>query len=139
MLYAGLDYTRSPPVDYESGIICTQMVYFSEINAVEIEMNGRTNLPEAFDLFRQTLSPHFLIRGSEQIYMMIGQTFMLNCPSIALKCGIGCTLLNSQSYSRLSCGLRSGVLKLKLSGSVEAPMVVRSTGYRLQANGDVNS
>ena len=28
--------------------------FLSEINAVEMGLNGRTNLPEAFDVFRQT-------------------------------------------------------------------------------------
>ena len=146
VLYAGLDYTRSPPMlIMKAELFDSDGVFLSEINAVEIEMNGRTNLPEAFDLFRQTfittlsdtwqranlykvddradIHVELPVNSLEMWYRL--RTLLADLPIV-------------QSITVLRLTSRSGVLKLKLSGSVEAlQMAVRSTGYRLQANGDV--
>ena len=146
VLYAGLDYTRSPPMlIIKAELFDADGVFLSEINAVEIEMNGRTNLPEAFDLFRQTfittlsdtwqranlykvddradIHVELPVNSLEMWYRL--RTLLADLPIV-------------QSITVLRLTSRSGVLKLKLSGSVEAlQMAVRSTGYRLQANGDV--
>ena len=146
VLYAGLDYTRSPPMlIMKAELFDADGVLLSEINAVEIEMNGRTNLPEAFDLFRQTfittlsdtwqranlykvddradIHVELPVNSLEMWYRL--RTLLADLPIV-------------QSITVLRLTSRSGVLKLKLSGSVEAlQMAVRSTGYRLQANGDV--
>lgn len=146
VLYAGLDYTRSPPMlIMKAELFDADGVFLSEINAVEIEMNGRTNLPEAFDLFRQT----FITTLSDtwqraNLYKVDDRADIhVELPVNSLEMWYRLrTLLAElpivQSITVLRLTSRSGVLKLKLSGSVEAlQMAVRSTGYRLQANGDV--
>jgi len=146
VLYAGLDYTRSPPtLVMKADLFDADGAFLSEINAVEMDMNGRTNLPEEFELFRQT----FITALSDtwqraNLYKLEDRADIhVELPVSSLDMWYRLrTLLADlpivQSITVLRLTSTSGVLKLKLSGSVEAlEMAVRSTGYRLESDGKV--
>lgn len=146
VIYAGLDYTRSPPMlVMKADLFDADGAFLSEINAVEMELNGRTNLPEAFDVFRQTFITTLSDTWQrENLYKVEDRADIhVELPVNNLEIWYRLrTLLAElpivQSITVLRLTSTSGVLKLKLSGSVEAlQMAVRSTGYRLEASGDV--
>ena len=146
VLYAGLDYTQSPPaLVMKADLFDADGVFLSEINAVQTEMNGRTNLSEEFDLFRQTfISTLSDTWQQENLYKVADRADIhveLPVNNLAIwyrlrKLLADLPIVHSITVLRLTS--TSGVLKLKLSGSVEAlQMAVRSTGYRLEPDGDV--
>ena len=95
--------------------------------------------------FARHSSPHCLIPRQRKSLQGCQDRadFHVELPVNNLEICIGfCTLLAElpivQSITVLRLTSTSGVLKLKPSGSVEAlQMAVRSTGYRLEASGDV--
>ena len=110
-----------------------------------MELNGRTNLPEAFDVFRQTFIATLSDTWQrENLYKVENRADIhVQLPVNNLEIWYRLRTLLAElpivhSITVLRLTSTSGVLKLKLSGSVEAlQMAVRSTGYRLEASGDV--
>lgn len=146
VLYAGLDYTQTPAkLVMRADLFDADGAFLSEINAVEMDMNGRTNLPEAFDLFRQSfitiLTETWQRENRYKIEDLADIHVELPVNSLDMWYRLRELLSDLpivQTVTVLRLTSTSGVLKLKLSGSVEAlQMAVRSTGYRLEADGKV--
>ena len=119
--------------------------FLSEISVVETDMNGRTNLPEAFNYFREdfiaTLSG---VWRQENLYTVEDRADVhVELPISDLQSWYRLrTLLSElpivQILSVVKLTSSTGLLKLSLSGSVEAlQMAVRSIGYRLEVAGAV--
>ena len=146
VLFAGLEYTGDlPKLIMKADLFDADGKFLSKISAVETDMNGRTNLSEAFSYFREdfiaTLSG---VWRQENLYTLEDRA------DIHIELPIGDlqswyrlrTLLSElpivQSLSVVKLTSSSGLVKLSLSGSVEAlQMAVRSIGYRLDVAGSV--
>lgn len=146
VLYAGLDYSQTPPrLVMKADLFNADGAFLSEIIAVEMDMNGRTNLPEAFDGFRRTFITTLSDIWQRENLYKVGDRVAIHVklPVNSLEIWYRLRQLLSelpivQSITVLQLTSTSGVLKLKLSGSVEAlEMAVRSTGYRLETDGQV--
>jgi hypothetical protein len=146
VLYAGLEYTGDvPKLIMKADLFDVDGKFLSEISAVETDMNGRTNMPEAFSYFREdfitTLSG---IWQQKNLYTLEDRADIhVELPVSNLQSWYRLrTLLSElpivQSLSVVKLTSSSGLLKLSLSGSVEAlQMAVRSIGYRLEVAGAV--
>ena len=146
VLFAGLEYTGDvPKLIMKADLFNADGKFLSEISAVETDMNGRTNLPEAFGYFREdfitTLSG---VWRQENLYTLEDRADIhIQLPVSDLQSWYRLrTLLLElaivQSLSVVTLTSRSGLLKLSLSGSIEAlQMAVRSIGYRLEAAGSI--
>ena len=146
VLFAGLEYTSDvPKLIMKADLFDADGNFLSEISAVETNMNGRTNLSEAFSYFREdfiaTLSG---VWRQKNMYMLEDRADIhVELPVSDLQSWYRLrTLLSElpivQSLSVVKLTSSSGLLKLSLSGSVEAlQMAVRSIGYRLEATGSV--
>ena len=119
--------------------------FLSEISAVETDMNGRTNMPEAFSYFREDFITSLSgIWQQKNLYTLEDRADIhVELPVSNLQSWYRLRLLLSelpivQSLSVVKLTSSSGLLKLSLSGSVEAlQMAVRSIGYRLEVAGAV--
>tara|TARA_A100001015_G_C14985663_1_gene711437 strand:+ start:375 stop:1502 length:1128 start_codon:yes stop_codon:yes gene_type:complete len=146
VLFAGLEYTGDvPKLIMKADLFDVDGKFLSEISAVETDMNGRTNMPEAFSYFREdfitTLSG---IWQQKNLYTLEDRADIhVELPVSNLQSWYRLrTLLSElpivQSLSVVKLTSSSGLLKLSLSGSVEAlQMAVRSIGYRLEVAGAV--
>jgi len=146
VLFAGLEYTSDvPKLIMKADLFDVDGKFLSEISAVETDMNGRTNMPEAFSYFREdfitTLSG---IWQQKNLYTLEDRADIhVELPVNDLQSWYRLrTLLSElpivQSLSVVKLTSSSGLLKLSLSGSVEAlQMAVRSIGYRLEVAGAV--
>ena len=146
VLFAGLEYTGDvPKLIMKADLFDVDGKFLSEISAVETDMNGRTNMPEAFSYFREdfitTLSG---IWKQKNLYTLEDRADIhVELPVSDLRSWYRLrTLLFElpvvQSLSVVKLTSSSGLLKLSLSGSVEAlQMAVRSIGYRLEVAGAV--
>ena len=146
VLFAGLEYTGDmPKLIMKADLFDVDGEFLSEISAVETDMNGRTNMPEAFSYFREdfitTLSG---IWQQKNLYTLEDRADIhVELPVSNLQSWYRLrTLLSElpivQSLSVVKLTSSSGLLKLSLSGSVEAlQMAVRSIGYRLEVAGPV--
>lgn len=146
ILFAGLEYTGDvPKLIMKADLFDVDGKFLSEISAVETDMNGRTNMPEAFSYFREdfitTLSG---IWQQKNLYTLEDRADIhVELPVSNLQSWYRLrTLLSElpivQSLSVVKLTSSSGLLKLSLSGSVEAlQMAVRSIGYRLEVAGAV--
>ena len=146
VLFAGLEYTGDvPKLIMKADLFNADGKFLSEISAVETDMNGRTNLPEAFSYLREdfitTLSG---VWRQENLYTLEDRADIhIQLPVSDLQSWYRLrTLLLElaivQSLSVVTLTSKSGLLKLSLSGSIEAlQMAVRSIGYRLEAAGSI--
>ena len=146
VLFAGLDYTNDvPKLVMKADLFDADGEFLSEISTVETDMNGRTNMPEVFNYFREdfiaTLSR---VWQQENIYTSDDRADIhIELPVSDLQSWYRLrTLLSGlpivQSLSVVKLTSSSGVLKLSLSGSIEAlQMAVRSIGYKLEVAGSV--
>ena len=146
VLFAGLEYTGEvPKLIMKADLFDVDGKFLSEISAVETVLNGRTNMPEAFSYFREdfitTLSG---IWQQKNLYTLEDRADIhVELPVSNLQGWYRLrTLLSElpivQSLSVVKLTSSSGLLKLSLSGSVEAlQMAVRSIGYRLEVTGAV--
>ena len=146
VLFAGLEYTGDvPKLIMKADLFDVDGKFLSEISAVETDMNGRTNMPEAFSYFREdfitTLSGIwqqknlYTLEDRADIHVVLPVSNLESWYRLR-------TLLSElpivQSLSVVKLTSSSGLLKLSLSGSVEAlQMAVRSIGYRLEVAGAV--
>ena len=146
VLFAGLEYTADvPKLIMKADLFDADGKLLSEISLVETDMNGRTNLPEAFSYFREdfiaTLSG---VRRQENLYTLKDRADVhVELPVSDLQSWYRLRSLLSelpivQTLYVVKLTSNSGLLKLSLSGSVEAlQMAVRSIGYRLEVAGAV--
>jgi len=146
VLFAGLEYTGEvPKLIMKADLFDVDGKFLSEISAVETVLNGRTNMPEAFSYFREdfitTLSGIwqqknlYTLKDRADIHVELPVSNLQDWYRLR-------TLLSElpivQSLSVVKLTSSSGLLKLSLSGSVEAlQMAVRSIGYRLEVAGAV--
>ena len=146
VLFAGLEYTGDvPKLIMKADLFDADGNLLSEISSVETKLNGRTNLSEAFSYFREdfiaTLSR---VWQQENLYKLEDRADVhIELPVSDLQSWYRLRLLLYelpivQSLSVVKLNSSSGLLKLSLSGSVEAlQMAVRSVGYRLESKGSV--
>ena len=146
VLFAGLEYTADvPKLIMKADLFDADGKLLSEISLVETDMNGRTNLPEAFSYFREdfiaTLSG---VWRQENLYTLKDRADVhVELPVSDLQSWYRLRSLLSelpivQTLYVVKLTSNSGLLKLSLSGSVEAlQMAVRSIGYRLEVAGAV--
>ena len=146
VLFAGLEYTGEvPKLIMKADLFDVDGKFLSEISAVETNMNGRTNMPEAFSYFREDFITKLSgIWQQKNLYTLEDRADIhVELPVSNLQSWYRLRLLLSelpivQSLSVVKLTSSSGLLKLSLSGSVEAlEMAVRSIGYRLEVAGAV--
>lgn len=146
VLFAGLEYTGDvPKLIMKADLFDVDGKFLSEISAVETDMNGRTNMPEAFSYFREDFITSLSgIWQQKNLYTLEDRADIhVELPVSNLQSWYRLrTLLSElpivQSLSVVKLTSSSGLLKLSLSGSVEAlQMAVRSIGYRLEVSGAV--
>ena len=136
----GLEYTGDvPKLVMKADLFDADGKLLSEISLIETDMNGRTNLPEAFNYFREdfiaTLSG---VWRQENLYTLKDRADVhVEVPVSDLQSWYGLRSLLSelpivQTLYVVKLTSISGLLKLSLSGSVEAlQMAVRSVDIGL--------
>lgn len=141
VLFAGLDYTDDvAKLIMKADLFDLDGQFLSEISAVETNMNGRKNLPDAFSYFQEDFIAKLLgVWRQENLYTLEDRAGVyVKLPVSNLQSWYRLRMLLSKlpivhSIAVVKLTSSSGLLKLNLTGSVEAlQMAVRSIGYKLE-------
>ena len=143
LLYAGLDYSASQPVlKLQARLFDADGQPLTTIAETQIDMNGNTSMQLSFEDFQKTVidalenswraANLYVVGGRDEIFIEVGASSPKSWYR-AQKVLADLPVVTALSVHSLTT--QKGVLKLQLSGPVEAlQMAIRASGYRLDVS-----